>query len=329
MVSLETKYLGLQLKNPIIIGSSGLTGNYESIARLAQHGAAAVVLKSLFEEEIQMEFRHTMKNQLGFQENNLDFFDYYDYKLKDDMLKKNALLISEIKEKLDIKVIASINCSTVGEWYSYAKKLEEAGADALELNIYSLATDIEEDAGIISARYEKIVKKVLDRVSIPVSVKMSPYFTDTANMAARLVSLGVKGLVLFNRFYNPDIDLVNNKIVVGQVYSNPGDYSWPLRWISILSQKIKADFVASNGIHTADSAIKMLISGAVAVQVVSAIYKNGSDYILDLSHGIEKWMESKGLNNIEQLHQYGQTMMPANPALFERVQFMRYFGDHS
>jgi len=328
MVNLTTKYLGLELKNPLIVGSSGLTANFESIERLAENGAAAVVLKSIFEEEILLEYKDTLSKELGFQENNLEFFDYYDLQLKDNAIEKTSQLISEIKNKLDIKVIASINCRSTGEWFSYAAKLQDAGADALELNIYRISSSAEENAQTISDNYLRIVKKVMNHVSIPVSVKMSPYFTDTSHMASRLSEAGVAGLVLFNRFYNPDIDLVNNKIVSGQVYSNATDYSWPLRWLAILNGQVKADLAASTGIHTPETMIKMLVSGASAVQVVSSLYKNGSDYLMDFLHGLEKWMSEKELETIDDLRNYGKQMMPDNPEMFERVQFMRYFSGH-
>lgn len=328
MANLKTKYLGLELKNPVIVGSSGLTATVESIERLVKNGAAAVVLKSIFEEEIQLEYKETFKNQLGHQENNLEFFDYYDYQLKDDMLQKTAQLISELKSRFDIPIIASINCRSVGEWFAYAAKLEVAGADALELNIFKLSVAPDEDAATILAHYLKIIEKVRAHVTIPVSVKLSPFFADLPHVVSEIEAAGVQGIVMFNRFYNPDIDLENNRIASGQVYSNPSDYAWPMRWISILSDKVKADLVASSGIHKPETMIKMLVSGASAVQLVSALYKNGPDYILDFIHGLETWMDKKGLTTIEEVHNYGRKVMPNNPEMFERVQFMRYFGDY-
>jgi dihydroorotate dehydrogenase (fumarate) len=328
MANLSTQYLGIQLKNPVIVGSCGLTSSVESIERLVKNGAAAVVLKSVFEEEIIQEYQMTFKNQLGHQENNLEFFDYYDYQLKNDMLEKTARLINDLKEKFDIPVIASLNCRSVGEWYSYATKLQEAGADALELNLYRFPSSVDEDAESIIAGYLKIIRKVREHVSIPVSVKMSPFFTDLANVASKFEQEGVQGLVMFNRFYNPDIDLDNNKIVSGQVYSNPSDYAWPMRWISVLSGKLNVDLVASSGIHTPETMIKMLVSGATAVQLVSTLYKNGPDYILDFLHGLEKWMDKKGFSSIDEIRKFGKDSMPKNPEMFERVQFMKYFGGY-
>jgi dihydroorotate dehydrogenase (fumarate) len=328
MANLTTKYLGLELKNPLIVGSSGLTATAESIDKLVNGGVGAVVLKSVFEEEIQMEFRDTFKEQLGEMENNLEFFDYYDYKLKDDMLSRTTELISDVKAKSDIPVIASINCRSVGEWFAYASRLQTAGADALELNLFRMPVSPAEDAVAITDRYLKIVDKVRQHVSIPVSVKMSPFFTDLANVATRLDKAGVNGLVLFNRFYNPDFDLDTMRLTSGQVYSNPGDYVWPLRWVSVLSDMVTADIAASTGVHRPETFIKMLLAGASAVQVVTAIYKNGPGYIIDFVRTLEDWMDAKGLATVADINALGRQLIPANPEMFERVQFMKYFSDY-
>lgn len=328
MANLSTQYLGINLKNPLIVGSCGLTGNADSIIKLANNGAGAVVLKSIFEEEIQLEFKDTLKKELGHQDSNLEYLDYFDYELKNNILKGTADLIRLVKEATDIPVIASINCRSVGEWYSYALKLQEAGADALELNISIIPSNPDQDSEAINAVYLRIVEKVKAHVSIPVSVKLSPYFTNLGNIAQSLEGAGAAGLVLFNRFYNPDIDIENIRITSGGVYSNSGDYVLPLRWISLLSGKLKCDLVASTGIHTTENFIKMLLAGASGVQVVSALYKNGPGYIRDLLYGIEKWMDKKDLKTISDIHHLGKKMIPANPEVFERVQFMKYFGEH-
>lgn len=328
MANISTQYLGLNLKNPLIIGSCGLTGNVDSIVNLAKNGAGAVVLKSIFEEEIRLEFQDTLKKQLGYQDNNLEFFDYYDYQIKNDVLRRTAELIHQVKEVTEIPVIASINCRSVGEWYSFAQKLQEAGADALELNIFTIPSDPVEEPESIYSVYLRIVEKVKAHVSIPVSVKLSPYFTNLGNITKRLDDAGVNGLVFFNRFFNPDIDIDNIRVTSGPVYSASGDYVLPLRWISILANKLKCDLVASTGVHTPETMIKMLLAGASGVEVVSAIYKNGPGYIRDMLFGLEKWMDKMELNSISEIQQLGKKAMPSNPELFERVQFMRYFGEH-
>lgn len=328
MANLTTKYLGLELKNPLIVGSSGLTASANSIVKLAQIGAGAVVLKSVFEEEIQMEYQATFKDQLGEMENNLEFFDYYDYKLKDDVLRRTTDLISEVKLKSDIPIIASINCRSVGEWYAFASKLQTAGADALELNLFRMPVSVDEDAATITERYLKIITKVKEHVSIPISVKLSPYFTDLAHVASKMENSGVGGFVLFNRFYNPDFDLNTKRVVSSQIYSNANEYVWPLRWVSIFAGKLNANIVASTGVHTPETFIKMLVAGASAVQIVSALYINGPTYVLDFLHGLEKWMESKGLRSITEIQNFGKDLLPKNAEMFERVQFMKYFSDY-
>lgn len=328
MANLTTQYLGLQLKNPLIVGSSGLTASADSIIKLAENGVAAVVLKSVFEEEIQMEFQETLKNQMGEMENNLEFFDYYDYKLKDDMLKRTAELISEVKSKSDIPVIASINCRSVGEWYAYAAQLQNAGADALELNLFRMPASANESAATIAEKYLKIIEKVKEYVTIPVSVKLSPYFTDLAHITTQMDKAGVDGFVFFNRFYSPDFDLKNKRVVSSKIYSNANDYAWSMRWIAILASQLNAGIAASTGVHTPETFIKMMVAGAAAVQVVSSLYINGSGYVLDLLHGLEKWMEEMKINSISEIHEWGKEMFPNNPEQFERVQFMKYFGEH-
>ncbi|MDG5798779.1 dihydroorotate dehydrogenase-like protein [Marinilabiliaceae bacterium ANBcel2] len=326
MADITTKYCGLDLKNPFIVGSSGLTSGVDSINRLAKSGAAAVVLKSVFEEEILLEYKQTFKNQLGSQEANLEFFDYYDYQLKGEMLENTTELINRVKESNDIPVIASINCRSSAEWFSYAKNLEKAGADAIELNIHRVVDSVDESAAVITEKYLNIVQKVKKHVTIPVAVKMSPFFADTAHMASQFEKAGADALVMFNRYYSPDIDLENNKLISAPVYSNPGDYTLPLRWISLLSGKLKTDIAASTGIHSPESMIKMLVAGASAVQIVSALYKNGPDYLLDFSHYLEEWMDKKGFDTLKDIREYGRTMIPSNSEMFERVQFMKYFG---
>ncbi len=327
MANLKTKYLGLELKNPLIVGSSGLTAKAESIIQLAEIGAGAVVLKSIFEEEIQKEYEEAFKKEIGELQNNLEYLDYLDYEIKDERLKKTADLISEVKKSCDIPIIASINCRSVGEWFAYAASLQTAGADALELNISINSTSPTENASKITEQYINIVRKVKEYVKIPVSVKLSPYFTDLPHVISQMEEIGVDGIVLFNRFYNPDFDLNSLSLKPTQVYSNPNDYVWPLRWTSILSKQLNSvDISASTGVHSTDSFIKMLVAGASTVQVVSALYKNGNTYILDFLSALKDWMEKNNLEDLDAVKGVGEKLFPKNSELFERVQFMKYFG---
>lgn len=328
MIDLNTKYLGLDFKNPLIIGSSGLTDSAENILKMVDYGAAGVVLKSVFEEEIILEHEVNLKERIEKQDSNLEFLDYFDYQIKDNVLKKQSQLIKNIKRDADVPVIASINCYSVGEWFSYAKLLEDAGADALELNLYRIPSKINIKADEILKGYFEIVKRVKEHVSVPVSVKISPYFTDLGNVIAQFDMLGVAGIVMFNRFYNPDIDIENNRIASGPVYSSPNDYGEALRWIGLLKEQVTCDLSASGGVHSPDSFFKLLLAGADSVQVVSAIYKNGPGYIRDLLSGVQKWMELKGLKNIREVRNFGRQMLPNHGEVFERAQFMKYFGQH-
>jgi len=326
MSELKTKYLGLVFKNPLIIGSCGLTSSADSIHKMIDYGAGGIVLKSVFEEQIILEHEQNLKEGMEKQESNLEFLDYFDYQIKDNMLKKQSQLIRDIKKDADVPVIASINCYSVGEWFSYAKLLQDAGADALELNLYRIPSRINIQAEDILKGYYEIIKRVKEHVSIPISVKISPYFTDLGNIVAQFDMLGVNGIVMFNKFYNPDFDIENNRITSGPIYSGPNDYGESLRWIGLLKEQVTCDLSASGGVHTPDSFFKMLLAGANSVQVVSAIYKNGPGYIRDLLSGVTEWMEKKELNSIDEVHKYGRELLPNHGEVFERAQFMKYFG---
>ncbi len=328
MIDLSTKYMGLKLKNPLLIGSSGLTASKDSILKMVEFGAAGVVLKSVFEEEIMLEYEKTLKDQLGHQQSNLEFLDYLDYQFKRDAFDRTRKLIQEVKSETDVPVIASINCFSVGEWFSYARLLQDAGADALELNLYRIPSDITLEASDILKEYFEIVRRVKEHVNIPVSIKISPFFTDLGNVVSQFDKLGVNGMVFFNRFYAPDFDLEGDSISSGQLYSNSSDYTLALRWIAMLSQQVTSNVCASGGIHSPDSLFKILMAGADAAQVVSVIYKNGPGYIRDLLSGLERWMETKELRSIDQVHAFGRGLVKNQGESFERVQFMKYFGGY-
>ena len=310
------------------MGSSGLTASKESILKMVEFGAAGVVLKSVFEEEILLEYEKTLKDQLGHQQSNLEFLDYLDYQFKRDALDRSQKLIEGVKSETDVPVIASINCFSVGEWFSYARLLQEAGADGLELNLYRIPSDIHLDAQDILKEYFEIVKRVKEHVKIPVAVKISPFFTDLGKVVAGFDQLGVNGMVFFNRFFAPDFDLEGDRISSGPLYSNASDYTLSLRWIAMLSHQVSSSVCASGGIHSPEAFFKLLMAGADAAQVVSVIYKNGPGYIRDLVSGLERWMETKDLSSIAQVQAFGRGLMKNQGESFQRVQFMKYFGGH-
>ncbi len=328
MQNLETTYLGLPIKNPIVVGSSGLASTIGGIKKLANAGAAAIVLKSVFEEEIKAEAEQTIGQQLGVDDNNLEFYDYYDYQVKNEVLDNYVSLIREAKEAVDIPIIASINCSSYSEWVSFAHKLQEAGADAIELNIFKLPFGIKDEAADIEKVYFDIVRKVKERLSIPVGIKLAPYFTNLGNVINRLSHSGVDGLILFNRFTSVDYDIENDQVITGKVYSGSDDYVNSLRWISVSSSEAGCDMIASTGVHDYRALVKMLLAGASAVEVVSAIYKEGPEVIGAMLKELEAWMQRREVSSIGAFKGRLAQGQSANPEVFERVQFMRYFSGH-
>ena len=325
MVNLETTYLGLKLKNPIVVSSSGLTNSVEKIGKLVEAGAGAVVLKSLFEEQINQEISNSIQKGEGF-----DYPEAVDY-IKEYLTENNVndylSLIREAKAAYDIPVIASINCFSTGNWTHFAKKMEEAGADAIELNVYVLNTDKNSKADEYETIYYDILTSVKEVVSIPISMKLGFYFGNLVSVVNMLNALGASGVVLFNRFYEPDIDIYKMGVKPAEVFSSRADLRRTLRWVAITASKIdKFDISASTGIHTGEDAVKVLLAGAATAQVCSAIYKNGPVVITRMLRDIEQWMEDKGHDTIESFKGTMNYKKIKNPALWERSQFMKYFS---
>lgn len=334
-MDLTTKYMGLALTSPVIAGSSGMTGSVEKVKALASSGAGAVVLKSIFEEEVINEyadFIQTAKTKYG----DPQYFDYagqrnpieyYDYVIREENLKKYIELIEGCKTAVAIPVIASINCFFYSvEWLSYAVNLQRAGADALELNMFFPPTDFKHSREEKEALYFKIIEKVTQAVSIPVALKISPYFTDLGPMIQRLSETGIKGLVLFNRFFSPDFDIDKLEVKPSFVFSSPSDLSLSLRWVAVMANKVNCDLAASTGVHDAAAVIKQLLAGAGAVQVASCLYKNGPQYMKVLLDGLETWMTAKRYRKLSEFKGKLSQERSADPAVYERAQFMRYFG---
>ncbi len=324
-MDISTTYLGLKLNSPLMAGSSGLTGSVAKIKAMAEHGAGAVVLKSLFEEEIYFEQEDILKEA---EADGVDLgqFDYYDYHLKGEKLERYVTLIAEAKQAVDIPVIASINCLYSHEWTVFARRLETAGADAFELNMFFLPSDFQRSAREQEAAYFKIIEKVMATVSIPVSLKISYYFSNLGPMIQRLSQTGVKGIVLFNRFFSPDIDIDNFKVKPSFVFSSPAELAVSLRWVAIMAQKVDCDLAASTGVHNGAALIKQLLAGARAVQTASSLYKNGSAHIATMIDALRSWMQKHGFSSLEDFRGRMSQEAATNPAVYERAQFMRYFG---
>jgi dihydroorotate dehydrogenase (fumarate) len=324
MTNLSTEYMGLKLKTPLIIGSSGLTNSVENIVEFEKRGAGAVVLKSLFEEQIRNEIKTTFsKSDIGYYPEAEDYISNYS---KIHVLEEYLNLIRNCKKAVKIPIIASINCVSVAEWTSFASQIQNAGADALELNIYILPSDVSRSGIQNETIYFSILNEVKALIKIPVALKISPYFSGLGNMVQKLSWSGANGLVLFNRFYAPDINIETLKISAISTFSSPEEMSNTLRWVAILSDTIKTDLVASTGIHNGNTLIKMLLAGATAVQVASTLYKNGFEKIEEILADLETWMAKNNYSTILDFKGKMSFKNTQNPAAYERVQFMKYYS---
>jgi len=317
--------MGLNLKNPIIVGASGLTDNVENIVKLEKHGAAAVVLKSLFEEQILMDIDSQRMNNIFDSYSNVE--NYIGFYTKQNSLNKYIKLITDSKAKTSIPIIASINCDSNGEWIDFAKKIEKAGADGLELNIFILPADAEKKGEEIEQIYFDIIKSVKSVVNIPIAVKMSYYFSGFANFATKLSNAGIDSMVFFNRFFSPDIDIKTQKIVSTNVYSTPAENSMVLRWAGILANKLNCDLAASTGIHDGEGVVKNLMAGANAVQMVSGLYLNGIGDLVIVIQEVEKILSENNFSSVKDIIGIANQEKITNPQAYQRAQFMKYFSD--
>jgi len=323
-MDLSTTYLGLKLKHPIIPSASPLSHTLDGIRRLEDAGAAAVVVYSLFEEQIAHEaselYHYLSYGTESFAEALTYFPDLQQYNLGPD---EYIELIRKAKESVDVPVIGSLNGISVGGWISYAKKIEQAGADALELNVYYLPTDPVLSAADVEDRYLEVLHAVQRTVSIPIAMKLSPFFSALAGFARRADQAGVNGLVLFNRFYQPDIDLESLEVKPNVVLSSSGSMRLPLRWIAILYGRIKASLAASSGIHTAEDVIKMVMAGADVTMMCSALLKNGPAHIGTVIADVERWMMEREYVSIQQMKGSMSQKSVVDPAAFERANYMK------
>jgi dihydroorotate dehydrogenase (fumarate) len=335
MVDLSTEYLGLKLKNPIIVGSSGLTSSVEKIKDIEAKGAGAVVLKSIYEEEVALEYADFMKTakKVGESDKYFDYdgrknpIEYYDYVIREENLNKYIALIEDSKKAVSIPVIASINCYFhSAEWMAYAKHIEAAGADALELNMFFPPTDFGHTREEKESVYFQITEKITQKLSIPIALKISHYFTDLGPMIQKLSKTGIRGLVLFNRFFSPDFDINKLEVSPAFVFSTPGELALTLKWVAIMAEKVNCDLAASTGVHDGDAVIKLILAGADAVQVVSCLYKNGTGYIEKLLDRVESWIGAKGYGRLSTIKGKMSQGKSVDPMVYERAQFMRYFG---
>ncbi len=323
-MDLSTKYNGLTIKNPIIIGSSGLTNSVDKNKKLEENNAGAIVIKSIFEEQIMSEAYSEMTDNTQIY---AEAFDYITNYAKEKSLEKYLNLVEDTKKAISIPVVASINCVGINSWTSFAKSIQDAGADAIELNISNLPTDLDKKSTDYEKVYFEIVEQVSKEVSIPISLKFNFYSAGLSNLIRTLDwTKKIQSFILFNRFYSPDFDIDSLKITSSNHFSAEGDYTRTLRWVALMYENVKAEIIASSGIHSGESAIKQILAGANAVQLVSAIYKNGQEYINVILKEIEDWMQKKNFNSIEDFKGKLSYKSIKNPTVFERIQFMKYYG---
>jgi dihydroorotate dehydrogenase (fumarate) len=323
-MQLQTTYLGLKLKNPVLPGASPLVDLLDNVRRLEDAGAAAIVMHSLFEEQITneqlSEFYHTENPAESYSEATSYFPQMEDYALGPDRYLEQ---IRKIKSMVDIPVIGSLNGTSLGGWTEQSKLIEQAGADALELNVYYIATDPDEPGTSVENRTLHILQAVKDAVSIPVAVKLSPYFSSPGHFAKQLDAMGAAGLVLFNRFYQPDIDIEELEASPRLELSNSTELRLRLRWAAILHGRIKADIAVGGGIHTVEDIIKAIMCGATVTQVVSSLLKYGPSHIGSLVQGLRHWLEDHEYESVDQMRGSMSLRHCPDPSAFERANYLR------
>lgn len=325
MANLKTTYLGLELSNPIIVGSSELCNTVEQLINIEKAGAGAVVIKSLFEEQIMMDIDAERTNNMSGSYDHVE--NYVGYYLKKHNIDKHLKLVKDAKQAVNIPVVGSINCVSSSEWMDYAKKFEDAGADALEINLFIMPANAEMSGEEIERIYTDIATQLPAKLNIPVSLKLSSYFSGMTNFFVKLSKTDIKGLVLFNKFYSPAIDVATEKIISNTIYSKPEDNGQSLRWIGILNGKVDCDLIASTGIHTGNDVISNILVGANAVQIVSSVYLNGLEQIEKMKKELGDWMDEKGYKSLSDFQGKLSQASLKNPMLYERAQFMKYFSD--
>ena len=329
-MNLKTNYLGLELENPLVPSSSPLSRTLDGLRQMEDAGAGAVVLYSLFEEQILQESHTLNEHLLQGTESFAEALNYFpeapEFKHGPDVYLNH---IRRAKEALNISVIASLNGVSDGWWIRYAKDIEQAGADALELNIYYLPTSLDESSAEVESLYLDALAHVKNAVSIPVAMKLSPYFSAMGNMAKRLVEAKADGLVLFNRFYQPDLDLENLAVVPNLVLSNSTEMRLPLRWIAILYGRIQADLALTSGIHTVTDVLKGIAAGASVTMLASELLRNGVERISVLRDGVVDWLEENEYESLDQLRGSLSQINCAEPAAFERANYMRVLSSYS
>jgi dihydroorotate dehydrogenase (fumarate) len=321
MVDLSTKYMGLNLHNPVVVSSCSLTNSVEGVCRCADAGAGAVVLKSLFEEQIRVE-TEDLEKYLWFS-GHPEALDYVRNMSMELGPREYIDLVRESKSAVSIPVIASLNCVSAEWWADYAIQLEAVGADALELNIAIMPSDPKRSSDEIERLYFRVLEEVKKRIDIPIAVKIDPYFTCTARVADEFGKRGASALVLFNRLYQFDINIDKLELASGYRFSSPEEMNTSLRWIALLAGRVKCDLAASTGVHDGVGVIKQLLAGASVAQICSTLYLNGLEQIDRILGYLENWMEEHNFDSVDQMRGKMSQMQSDRPELYDRLQYVK------
>lgn len=322
----ETKYLGLELKSPIVVGSCGLTSDVDKMVQMEEAGAGAVVIKSVFEEQIIHDIKRNT-HMVAPTDSYGDSYEYIAQHVADDSLEQHFSMIREAKRRLTIPVIGSINCFSYENWLTYAQKFQEVGCDALELNMAILPYETSLSSDDVERTFNQIINTLRKSITIPISIKVGTYFTDMAKQMQQLSWMGIQGVTMFNKSVQVDIDIENETLKNASYLSTHEEMYNTLRWVALLSKKMRCDISASTGVYTADDVVKMLLAGATSVQVVSCLYKNGIDTLRELNSGLYSWMERKGYNSIADFRGKLAVMPAEKASVAMRTQFMKYFAE--
>ncbi|MDT4761748.1 dihydroorotate dehydrogenase-like protein [Sphaerochaeta sp. PS] len=322
MADLSTKYLGLNLKNPIIVGSSPLTATLDSLKKCEDAGVGAVVLKSIFEEQIEGESDAAVDDSQEYLV-HADAYGFMKNSSKERAIDEHLTLLENAKKSLQIPVIASINCRENGSWIEYINRFIACGADAIELNHYIVAADRDVDGSAIEKNYLSLVKAARKKVSIPLSLKMGSSFSSLSNLLLKFDQLSIDGVVLFNRFYSPDIDTKNLSFTSAHMLSSEDEYAQSLRWTALMSEELRYDICASTGIYTGETVVKQLLAGAKAVQLCSALMKHGLTRVSKITAEVSSWMDAHEFTQISDFNGQLAQERIADPSRWERTQYMR------
>lgn len=319
----NTTYLGLDLKSPVVVGSCGLTDSVDNLLKMEQNGAGAVVLKSIFEEQIIYDIKSSANVYAPVDQYGASY-DYVASHVAPNFMDQFFGFVRKAKSALSIPVIGSINCYSFENWLTYARRFEEAGCDALELNISLLPYESKLSVDDVERLFEDVINTLKRFVSIPIAIKVSRYFTDMAKFMQKLSWMGINGVTIFSRPLDIDIDIERQTLVPPPLLSEPGEVYQTLRWVAILSKKMKCELSATTGIHTSDDVVKMLLAGAQTVQVVSCLYKYGIEHLRTLNDGLSQWMSTHGFSCLDQIRGRLAVNTNEDASMFLRTQYMKH-----